>query len=295
MTATDLPPLSVLVATVQGWDEMSGCLERLLPQAVATGAEIVVADAVGIPYPLTHPNLRVVFIAGKSVFELRAAAVGEARGEIVAFTEDHCRVAPDWCEQIIAAHRAHPEAALIGGRVVNGSPHKLIDWANFLLTFSPFLKPSTTPRGTRVPPPANVSYKRDRLPSHPATGELEIALPERLQAEGAVVMLDGIEMAHVQTHGFFSTFVHHFDNGRATAGLALLSAPSPARRRRIGAALRAFPRLLWVTVRNTMRRGAVPWRGRLSLPLVAIVIGSHTVGEIVGAMRGPGNSPQRLS
>jgi hypothetical protein len=295
MPATDRPPLSILVATVQGWHEMRGCLERLLPQAEATGAEVIVADAMGVPYPITHPNLRVVFIKGKSVFDLRAAAVGKARGEIVAFTEDHCRVAPDWCAQIIAAHRAHPEAALIGGRVVNGSPHKLIDWANFLLTFSPFLKPSTTPRGSRVPPPANVSYKRDRLPDHPATGELEIALPERLQAEGAVVMVDEIEMTHIQTHGFVSTFAHHYDNGRSTAGLALLGAPPTARRRRIGAALRAFPRLLWVTVRNTMRRGVVPGRARLSLPLVTIVIGSHTVGEIAGALRGPGNSPQRLS
>ena len=38
-----------------------------------------------------------------------------ARGEVVAFTEDHCEPAPDWCERIIAAHAEHPDADAVGG------------------------------------------------------------------------------------------------------------------------------------------------------------------------------------
>ena len=288
------PRLSVIIATVDGWDRIRTVIERLIPQLEATDAELIVVDGSALPFPFSHDRLRRLTIPGADVFALRALALAEARGAILALTEDHCLPAPDWCAQILAAHEAHPDLVLIGGSVANGSPRRLIDWANFLITFSPFMRPVPSDRGSRIPPPANVSFKRAGLPLSVEIGQLEIALPERIQAEGRAAVMDSIEVAHVQSHGFFSTFRHHCDNGRATAGLALIGAPRAARRKRPWTALAAAPRLIAVTVRNTLRRG-VPLRAKLSLPLLAIVVASHTVGEIVGSQRGPGRSPDRLS
>ena len=47
---------------------------------------------------------------GKSVFQLRLAGYRAARGEVVAVTEDHVYVEPDWIERILAAHSASPSA-----------------------------------------------------------------------------------------------------------------------------------------------------------------------------------------
>jgi hypothetical protein len=287
------PAISVVVVTIGGWDEVKDCLGALLPQVEEQDGELIVGDSTDDVYPIAHPRLRVIVHPGESVFAIRAAVAPEAKGEVVAFTEDHCLAAPDWCDRILAAHRNNPEAALVGGRVENASTRRLVDWADFLMIFAPFIQP-TAPRGRRIPTPANVAYKREYLPRRLATGELEISLPERLQAEGRVVMRDDVVITHSHSRGFRTAAARHYDNGRSTAGLALAGAPRRARRRRVRLALTAFPRLSWETIRPTLRRG-IPWRARLSLPIAVVLTGCHTWGEVVGAIRGPGRSPHRVT
>ncbi len=48
----------------------------------------------------------------------RNRGVAEARGEIIALVDDDCRPAPDWAEQLLAAHARHADAGVIGGRVL---------------------------------------------------------------------------------------------------------------------------------------------------------------------------------
>jgi hypothetical protein len=109
-------------------------------------------------------DVRLIAVAGASVFELRARGTAQAGGGIVAWTEDHCRPSADWCERTLLAHARHPEADLIGGAVINGSVDSVIDWANFLCTFAPFLPPLEHPPLGRVPVAANLSLKRRAMP-----------------------------------------------------------------------------------------------------------------------------------
>ena len=183
----DLLPLSVVVATRRPWPFARECLEHLCPQADAAGAEIILADGSGVglseEFVGENPCVRWMKIPGAPVFDLRARAVAVARGEVIALTEDHCVVQPGWCERILAAHRRHPSALAIGGAVENGSTRLLIDKAKFFLTFGPFMPPFTSKLTHRVPPPANVSFKRSTfLDVVPSPGWIEFALNPSLCA-----------------------------------------------------------------------------------------------------------------
>jgi hypothetical protein len=113
-------PLSVVVATSQPWPELCMCLDSLHAQAVRTEAEVVVADATGRGLPedvaQRYPEVKWLKVPGVSVLQLRAVAMSRTCGDVVAITEDHCRVAADWCERILAAHRQYPGGGLSTGR-----------------------------------------------------------------------------------------------------------------------------------------------------------------------------------
>lgn len=287
------PPLSIVLATTHAWPEVEACLNRLLPQARAIGAEVIVADGDGGGLPGDIDGVTRVVLPGASVFALRAAAAQVAAGDIVAVTEDHCVVGEDWCESIVAAHRRHPGAGMIGGPVSNGATRRLSDWANFLTTFSLFMPPLVQDRGDRVPPAANVSFKREVLPESLEDGDLEMAIPARLRAEGRIVMVEGVEVAHVQSHGLFGTIAAHFHNGRSTAGLGAYRQDRHARRAYRWLLLRVAPRMGTIVLRD-LRRRRTPLRAWLSLPLTGLLIVAHTVGGLIGATWGPGGSPVRL-
>ena len=126
------PPLSVVLATRSVWPAMSPTLDALVPQASELGAEVLVVDGDGHAFKdQVPPEVRYVSVPGADVFRLRARGLVEARGEIVAFTEDHCVPAPDFCAATLRAHGEDPRPA-VSGAVVNGSPDSTIDRANFL-------------------------------------------------------------------------------------------------------------------------------------------------------------------
>ena len=313
MNGPDLPPeiacyhqrcvpepmrLSIVVATTHAWPFLKPCLESLLPQCETLGAELVISDSTGecLPHPLPHSfsKIRHLALPGASVFDLRAKATGEATGEIVAWTEDHCVPAPDWCQKIREAHDRHPAADIIGGAVANGSQDSPIDWSNFLCTFGPFIPPMGRPPKNRAPAVANLSIKRRALPSVPIrAGFIEIACEARLLSAGRIRFDDSILVTHIQSWGFWGTFAAHFHNGRSTTGL-LADALSPARRLRQMIVCFLMPiELMRTSVTPLLGKPGVPW-GR-NLPLMFALALAFSVGELVGlAGNGAGRSPHFL-
>jgi hypothetical protein len=283
------PTLSVVLATTEAWPDLATCLAVLEPQAERTGAEIIVGDGdgSGLPQKYTSDPGRVVWIRkpGASVFELRALCVMAAKADIIATTEDHCIVDPDWCERLLAAHAAHPEALAVAGAVTNGSTTSRADWANFLHTFGAFTPPVDPGQKVRWPVNANLSYKRAAFPGGALEpGWMELQLNGRLVREHKVVVDDRIRVAHVQSHGFLGTFAAHFHNGRATAGL------HPIRLSRRQLPWRLY-RLTMQTLRNKPELEAVI---RSCKPFIAALSTCHALGETVGILFGPGKSAERL-
>lgn len=292
--------LSIVIATTHPWPEIREALESLRDQAAEHGAEILVVDGDGAGFPETeahhHPNVRVVDRRDASVFALRAHGIAQARGDIVAITEDHCRVAADWCARILEAHREHPEAAAIGGGVENGATSTLVDWANFALVFSPFMPPIRNGESDQIALQANISYKRRVIPE--AAGQLglmEFLFNRQLRDRGERLVADGrILVYHHQSHGILRTCASHFHNGRSIAGFRLPDLNGFERVARIGSTVILPPFLLWLTVRNIGRKGRLRGRILASVPLVVPLVFCHATGELIGYVAGPGSSPSRI-
>jgi hypothetical protein len=154
----------VVVITVESAARLRGCLEALRTQDAP-------ADEVLIPWDGTHgeagplerdyPEMRFVRVnpRGLTYAQLRALGVAESCGEIIALTEDHFIPAPDWCRQIVEAHRA-PHAA-IGGAVEKLTPDKALNWSFYFADYLRYLDPVEGPSAGLTD--GNVTYKRSEL------------------------------------------------------------------------------------------------------------------------------------
>jgi hypothetical protein len=282
-------PLSVILATTDPWPDLANCLNVLGPQVAAVGGEIIVGDGHGEALDsatvAASDPLSWVRLPGASVFELRAHAVEQARGEIVALTEDHCIVADDWCQQILHGFRLNPAAMGVTGPVLNGSNNYRIDRANYLHTFGSCCPPMNKSQRQRCPPPANVAFRRSAIGPGPIpAGRIELEVTPRLFNDRLICVHDGMTVTHVQSHGFWGTMLMHFDNGRSTTGLHHI----PISRRQ----------LPWNLFRDTVRVFSSGARSTPSIgatmPLVFLLSCCHAAGEVAGILAGPGRSPARL-
>lgn len=291
--------LSVVIPTRRGWPAVEPALRAVMDQAAAAGAEIIVADASGLPEPIDlAPHVR--WLRGPataSVFQLRSLAYRASRGEIVAVTEDHCRVAPDWCARHLAVHRGHPDAAAVGGSLRNGTGDHAIDWAAFLVTQIPFVTPLPNGPVARTTGPANLSMKRralERLPDHEGFGTIELFDAPDLAVAGEVLLqMDEPVVWHDQSMGFAGTSVIEFHNGRTLGGFKRGRMDRRDWLRIAGVAiLPAFRSLR--TIRQAWAKD-IPRRALLtSVPAVIWLQYCAGAGEFLGYLAGPGDSALQL-
>jgi hypothetical protein len=295
-------PITALLATVRGWPVMRAALEHLVGQTRAAGGEVIVADGSGRTPPTDEEMAAVggpivwLSMPDASVFQLRLAAYRAAKGDVIAVTEDHCFVAPDWIQRILAAHASYPEAGVVGGAVLNGTDRKLVDWAAFFLTQGPHMPPLETGFAARVSGPANCSYKRrvlERLGGDDEQGVIDfLELPVALEDE-KLVTDDSIRVLHHQSQGFWGTSLAEFDNGRTIAGYRRREATRGDYLRILGS-----PVLPLYRAGRAMRivgRKERPPRARLkAAPAHLWFQYCAMAGELLGYATGPGGSPRRL-
>lgn len=271
--------------------------DGLLSQLRRMGGELIVADSSGLPAPaemLDDPIVVWLERPGEWLFRLRREGYDIARGEIVAMTEDHCVVADDWVERILAAHADAPGAYVVLGAVDNGSTERLTDWALFFVAHLPISSP--LPARPRVTGHTNLSYKRKALSAMPHDGGqlVEIIYNQHLRSLGHMIVGDDrLRVSHHQSASLARYMRLQYDNGRAIAGL---------RRQEMGAAdwLRgALPLgLVLYRVARTIFVGRgkdVPqFKLLAALPMVTLMQLAHALGETIGYLAGPGDSPARL-
>lgn len=291
--------LSVIVATAHPSPDYDRLLEALLPQLAEVGGELVLADgsAHGVPTP-AYRGVAVTHLrdAGADIFALRARATPHARGWVVAYTEDHCLPEPGWCRNILTAHRRHGDRAAVSGAATNGTVDTLWDRASFLLTFAPVLPPLPAGPLQRVPPPANVSIKREALEPYGELGDgfLEFELMPHLHRAGHVALADDVRVSHYQgkTRNWF--VIHHFHNGRTTTGLLDRAGGLRQFARRARDSIALVPRHTLVTFREVWRRPAQRRPDLPAVPFVGVLLAAHATGQLVGLLAGPGDSPAEL-
>jgi hypothetical protein len=288
--------LSVIVTCTQPWPEVRGCFERLVPQVRAGDIELIVADgsAGGLDVEAAE-RVRWLRSPGRGPHELRLAALVQARGDVVAITEDHCDVAPDWCERVLDAHARHPDAVAIAGPVTNGAAGGLMDRASFFLVHGRNVPEHAGRPGDWFPPAgSNVSYKRERIMCDvQRPGDLELVITPRLWADGLLGFDEKVVVAHSQSLGIAEHVRNHFHSGRSHAGL-VAARGTPACRRALARDAVALPRRL-VGAALAVGRAVPGYRAQIRrlVPAMSILAVAATAGYLAG-IAGPGSSLRRL-
>jgi len=125
----------VYVEIIVVGQDTSGCLQRF-PEVVFEYTERPVGPAVA-----------------------RNIGIGRARGQLIAYLDADCVPDPMWVSAMIAAHRAHPDRAIIGGSIKIDAEN-IWTLADNLSNFHAYL-PTRQAAVYRVLPTCNLSIKRD--------------------------------------------------------------------------------------------------------------------------------------
>jgi hypothetical protein len=274
------------VAIREGLAEIEPVLAALVPQARAVGAEVIV---VGRADDAAPAGVRLVRVDDDNIFRLRLTGIKAARGEVVAIGEDHAVPRPDWCEAVIRAHAERPEVPAVAGCLVNATTRTLGARGNFLAFAAPYQPPMPDLPGKRPPPLSALSFKRQALDELDGTlGRFEAVLVPRLFAEGRMVADDRIVVDHYQAHSALWAIVNGFHGARSAYGYLRAEQSRGDRLRQARWSLTNWPRRLLGEARN---EGG----SRAELALVGLVGAGVGLGGAVGALAGPGRSPDRVA
>jgi hypothetical protein len=200
-----VPSISVVIVSDYaagqqgGWTDIRKSLAALALQDLQEPTEFILCESEEfreqVPADLTEiiPNLRIVFAAGRSSYELKNAAVQAASSELIAMLDADCVPRPDWLRQLLDSLRTHPEAAAVSGKTTYGGK-------SLGVRISSLLSRAYSNPGddgpTRAISDNNAGYRRSAYLAHP--------LPTYM----------GSFAAHVQAHALLrESYVLWFDSG----------------------------------------------------------------------------------
>jgi hypothetical protein len=293
------PDLSVVVPSVNGWDDLSRCLAALESERGEVGLEVLVPErcggAVRERAAARFPWVILLPVDGATTIpDMRALAFDRATAPSVAVIEDHVIVPGGWARDLLLARTT---AQVVGGAVCNAATRRLVDWAAFLCEYSHLLPP--LPGGaSQWLAGNNVVYDRALLEQHrDAThaGRWENHLHQALRDAGiTLICRPEIVVGHRKHYTVGEYFAQRFLYARSYAG-ARVARSNPLRRSAYGAAAFALPPLLfWRTVSRSLRKPvgrALVWR---AMPLTALFVSAWAAGEIVGYWFGAGDSMSKV-
>ena len=219
-----------------------------------------------------------------------------ASAPIVAITEDHCFVAPDWATRMLAAHAEHPEATAIGGSVENGAVDDDWDWASFLVVQAAIAAPIASGPARKLAGPVNTSYKREGLASiddFDGMGTLDMEHQNELGRAGHVLLADdSIRVVHDQSLGTRGTLLIHYHAGRTFTGFLRQRMDRSAWLRFLGVPVIPYVRFARAVI-LARRKGYGVVVGRVWPAMLALFL-TQGAGQLMGFLAGPGDSPRRV-
>lgn len=127
-TAVDI---SVVICTRNRADQLKVCLEHLAATQSSVAWELVVLDNGSVDATpeiistFEHQNtipMKVLTLPARGLGRARNAAWRISSGDIVAFTDDDCYVAPDFLEAIVGAFARGDRIGYVGGRILLHDP-----------------------------------------------------------------------------------------------------------------------------------------------------------------------------
>jgi hypothetical protein len=290
--------LSVVVVPYAGVEAMRSCLDALARQEHPGSVEIIVPiDEETITWQsLAHhaARPRMVRVPGRrGPAARRAVGVREARGAIVAITEDHCLPEPGWCAAVRKAHAA-PHAA-IGGPVDKQEPDGALGWALYLCDYGRYMSPMAEGAATALTD-CNVSYKRaalDAIADVWRDAFHETSVHWALAKRGETLWLaPEMRVRQRRRRPLGEAMRERYVHGRIYAGTRVLETPL-ARRAALAAMAPALPVIIAQRAMRHAARGGHVGRAALALPAIVATGVAWSLGELVGYVTGHGPAEAR--
>ncbi len=301
-TAREASALSIIIASVNGWEVLGPTLDALDAQPERSRMEIIVVDAVGgeTRQMLRErvPNVILVEVdepERPSIPALRYRGVERSTSPIVAILEDHGMVEPTWASALLEAHRDTSVAA-IGGAVENGRDG-LVNWAAFFTEYTPYMSPVVEGEHGDLPG-NNIAYKRPYLLRHAdelKDGRWESWINDKLRADGVkIASTNAAVVRHIKPFAMGNFLVQRFHFARSFAGMRRAD-QSRSKRLVYGLGSLALPFLLMFRViRTALNKGRHLPQFVASLPLIALFLVVGACGEMLGYFFGAGSSLGRV-
>jgi hypothetical protein len=297
-TTAEVPALSVVIASVNGWHVLGPTLRSIDAQPERDRMEVVVVETLGGAarefVRQEHPGVVIVESERLPIPRLRYQGVLRTRGSVVAILEDHARVGPDWAATILKEHEKGWGA--VGGPVENGRDG-LVNWAVFFCEYAPYMAPLVEGETADLPG-NNIAYKRPHLMRHARVldeGKWESWINDRLRADGvAIAATNAMVVHHIKPFRLGYFLVQRFHFARSYAGMRRAH-QSWLKRLVYGAGSCALPPLLMArATRTVLKKRRHLGRFALTAPLVALFLTVGAFGEMVGSLLGPGRSLDKV-
>ncbi len=289
--------MSVVVPVRRAPDTIVSTMAELLERQ---GLEIIAVVSKDDPTCLLlqqlrakHAELVLVEVNGDwSVPQLRARGVRQARGRLVAITEDHCSFSESW-PAALAPALDDPTIAAVGGPVVNARRNSILDWAIFFSRYAGAMPPVA--RGpARTLAGNNSCYRRELIEAHVPLlldGFWEHEFHEELLRQGLKLWLEpDARVSHGKRYRLAAYCSLRFSHGDCFAGRQREKLSFWALLRRI----LLSPLVPLLLSLRTAR--AVVWKGThvrewlLAAPLLFLFHAMWALGELTGYVLGPGES-----
>ena len=298
------PQLSVVVVTHALSGDLLTLMSQLRAQSRAKKLELVIVTSSSRILSL-DPALREAFLSLqivempnlRSIGKGKAAGVEAARAPLVVFTENHCRLTPDWAKALIEAH-GRGEFAAVGPLVLNANPENAVSWGGFLVFYGPWMG-HLSAKNMRHLPGNQSCYRREILMDYGQDLadilEAESLLHWDLAEKGYRLRLDPkVSVSHINPTRLYSLVEEHYLASRIFAYL----------RTRRQSAFKRFvytigsPLIPLIRLRRICReiREARLDAGILWSALMPIIINlcAGAAGEMAGYALGVGKTRQRL-
>ncbi len=284
------PVLSIVIVIVQDRACLMRAMGALHPQAHPTEIEVIIPvddsrqDVLDLA--AEFPEIHFERVQGKHTFaELRSAAVHQARGDIIAITEDHCIPNPNWCNQIITAHQ-RPVAA-VGGSVEKKHPDTLLNWAVYFADYLRYMNPIGE-GATNSLTDLNVSYKRAHLEKIAEIWQVEFhenQVNEALQKD-MLWLLPEMMVSQQREFSLRQALIDRYAFGRLFASTRLEN--TPASRRLIFSAFAVLVPFLQVirTTRLIIQKKRFLGKYCIAFPFLFLLCTFWGIGEFLGYLTG---------
>jgi hypothetical protein len=287
-TGDDNIDLSVVVVTLVDQAHLDHCLEALTKQQTTARFEVIIPcdESLGDVNAMImrYRDWKFVRTHGTQTYaQLRSLGVRQARGRLVAVTEDHCLPEPDWVKSIVEEHANAPVA--IGGVVEKTPPDDALNWAVYFLDYLRYMPPVEAGE-THELTDLNVSYKMSALQEIAGVWQREFHEPNvhgALEARGGKLWLSpnivvkqrrNLEIEHALWDRY--AFGRLFGSTRV--------AETPLGKRLLYAALApALPVLLVARLSGHIRRKKRHKKEFLmALPAIVLLATAWAFGEFIG-------------